>query len=509
MFDLDDKKLIKSMQKGAMHHPDADWRVFADMGVLASMGGPGIEEAVRQALSEDGHGLDDSGAYDALYRAVMTEWRDVFTRVFDVYLDEGREPSTDPVDAAMDTATKYAVELARVSTKTTSVAFLRKSKKNIQAAKAAYKKLGDPPRNFPLPEEWRDALTLAWAEWIGDPPPALLAMAKALWHGSVKKRYTEEEAAEKRGLAVPAQTVGVDHYSGISKTGECLSWALGGTGILVDGDGYTTEPGIVTCFGPVLTREQTQQMFLPLVVPSMPVAVQVSGQAPGLIRPTTAKLAVLALASAKNDNLLLCTLEALTRALHPYAKYRSAMCKDVNAALDDLAKIRTIFPDGTEAEIFSDVRRAVGRRPTPEMLVGWAPGRVLARATKHGVPAGYFLVNLSGIMRIKANRIQDLRVYLLAAAGWNRQRGGAVSYTLDQWAAESNLLSPSAASGSRRKQSQKRKLALESLERHAADGLIVLEKHGDQYLAKAPGPYREAWEGARKKGLHVRPIGDK
>jgi hypothetical protein len=477
-------------------------------------------EAAEAALEKEEHNPADDEARRKLGFALVGLWREIFPRLWTD--DDMGSPATKIVQKHGFKVVKQTSILADeiearfgASGKETSRYMLA----------AAHERWAQAPLPLPHDEPQLNRDRAAWSLWTdhideGNPSPILVILARLLWP-RVKEELEAEKKSLERGLVVRGYTDEKgDRYAGMGKVTDGLTWALGGAGIQVDSDTYTAEPDIAARFLPPAALEipelRSGQRAFPFALEGadLPPEVQTSGLTPTIIRPTAAKLVVLALAAARQTgSLILCTLEDLTRYINQGQKYRGAMCKRTAKALREMDRLKFVFPDDTEARVFSDVRHPRGK-PTPDQVVGWAPGRMVRGAIRHGVKDGWFLINLSGIMRMKGNQhVHDLRLYLLAASDWNRLRmaGKEPSATLEQWGARANMLTPNAAryaAGDRRNRGsgrlrlhEGRKKTQAAFERLDGAGLIKIEKRGKLWIPSQPEAHRAARENIRKRGL--------
>ncbi|MBU0609494.1 MAG: hypothetical protein KKI08_16525 [Armatimonadetes bacterium] len=321
------------------------------------------------------------------------------------------------------------------------------------------------------------------------PYPFLFFVAGALWLG----RLREELGA--RPLSAQVVVVGDDHqegdpdrYARILKPLAPISWAMGGTGnvLEIDGTQYAAQPANprVDCVVPrsweVVRHEagaaKPGQSFLPLQMPGvdpLPLAlvsqtgsVAMARRSGAVLSPHAGKIALLLLASApRPDAMVTAELVDIARAINPDADriQRSHLVSTARGLLDIESAVVVSPDDWTRIRCF-DMRVPVDPdNPKRSQRIEWKLGGLFVSEMRlKSLPsgrrdsyAGYFVINLDGAMRLPVARDAMLRHYIRAAAVWNdshgigKGRGFEASrmqwFTMNRWLALANALSARAA----------------------------------------------------------------
>lgn len=397
----------------------------------------------------------------------------------------------------------------------------------------------------------------AWQLWT-DPleaPRFLRSFSMVLWKERVEPRLEREKNAVVFSPSVVS--TGHEHWVKVPKLLAPMSWAWGAPGkraLDIDGDRYALEPSLVE--GAVLPRtysllpeghrKRPHQTSLPIDnEPSVAFALAVASSTPFVLSPVASKLMLVALAdeSIRRGMLAQIKLGDLSRIVHPDTKrLQTRELEAVGRALEEMRNLFLFLPDGTKAQVFDVSSPVKPEEAKAEQLIYCGLTRTfgasLQRAAQGGLLGpglsgreyrGEFLLNLSGSLRLPNKQPSLLRLYVRTTAHWNAAYVGDGAfdperlprYSLDEWGALTNTLSPAVveylqARGSGDKLSASRKVAAskerakirEDLEELEARKLVVVSKEGDGYRLLPPQAYQEAWEQMRSRGGRPRSLVD-
>ena len=415
-------------------------------------------------------------------------------------------------------------------------------------------------------EALRDHRAL-WKLWalpvVGAPlVRGLSLLARVAWDHEAR---VEVETA-RHGLAASVVVLGKDgdrdQYAGIQKAIAPVAWAFGGEGNFVDigdGDQYAATPdapkvAIVPRSYEILANDHDRfspkQGALPLHYPGNdPLVWAIVKQARGghseatgaLPSAHAGKLALLTLACtlqtsrpAAATTTATGSLEQWTHAINPSVRYiQKTHLKSTAAGLIEMEAMVAVDPANHSRVRCFDMQVPVDPdRPRKETVVEAKMGGLFSetvwrqRALETGKRdsfKGFFVINLTGAMRLPVARPALLRHYIRAALGWNDAHGfgkgaGFVRerlpwVPLDDWLAVVNqlgqrtvdLLKERRGSGSRYQGIHRnRKKGQEDLDR-LYDGAKLIEietrgKGGKQEIRVLPTEgIVEAWDGFGRK----------
>jgi hypothetical protein len=358
------------------------------------------------------------------------------------------------------------------------------------------------------------------------PPRFLVPLALALWVERVKPETDLAQQPRFRILGVGGSDG--DDYVRLPKPISAASWAIGGEGVELDGDRYAAEPKVLVQRVPrawaILPREaltRPHQLSLPLADGTqVPLVVALTEPGGAVIPAVAGKLLLVMFAGVRPGGLVTGTLGDLARQVYPDAqRIQPRELVRVAHGLKVLENLRLVLPDDTEMPLFSVQAPIDPAHPRPDQCVGWELTRLFAHQVQaHGPKLrGWFLLNLTGAMRLDSKRPQLLRQYVRACALWNDAHapgGGEFDpdrvepYTAEEWARLNNTLSRRAVDylASERKAQNKRdalaadlKTTRATLDELAGVGLIELSKRGrNQLLILPPDTYLEAHRKARR-----------
>lgn len=353
----------------------------------------------------------------------------------------------------------------------------------------------------------------------------LVPLALALWVERVKPETDLAQQPRFRILGVGGSDG--DDYVRLPKPISAASWAIGGEGVELDGNRYAAEPKVLVQRVPrawaILPREaltRPHQLSLPLADGTQVPLVVALTDGGAVIPATAGKLLLVMFAGGCEGRLVTGTLGDLARQVYPDAqRIQPRELVRVAHGLKVLENLRLVLPDDTELPLFSVQAPIDPAHPRPDQCVGWELTRLFAHQVQaHGPKLrGWFLLNLTGAMRLDSKRPQLLRQYVRACALWNDAHapgGGEFDpdrvepYTAEEWARLNNTLSTRAVDylASERKAQKKRdalaadlKTTRATLEELAGVGLIELSKRGrNQLLILPPDAYLEAHRKARR-----------
>jgi len=421
---------------------------------------------------------------------------------------------------------------------------------------------GDKPVNGRLFGLWIDMEADPDDRRRGDLFPFRQILAVAVWQEIVRP----ELEAERRGLTARVVVLGKegdrDQYAGIQKAIAPVAWAFGGEGNFVDigdGDQYAATPdapkvAIVPRSMEILVdadgKFSPRQGALPLHYPGDdPLVWAIVKQARGgrseateaLPSAHAGKLALVTLACtldpgqpASTAATATGTLEQWTKAINPDVRYiQKTHRKAAARGMIEMEAMVAVDPANHSRVRCFDMQVPLDPdRPRKETVVEAKMGGLFSetiwrqRALETGRRdsfSGYFVINLTGAMRLDVRRPSLLRHYIRSAMAWNDAHGigGGAGFMrerlpwtpLDDWLAIVNQLGQRAVdlrkerkgSGSRYQGlHESRKKGRQDLERLYEEAkLIELEirgRRGKQEIRTLPTEgIVEAWEGFARK----------
>jgi len=327
----------------------------------------------------------------------------------------------------------------------------------------------------------------------------------------------------------------IKDYSKMPKATAGISWAFGGAAVEVDGEQYAQTPTV------------SERMLLPRAWPLLPAGQQIKPHQTvlalatedtkgevlaiavtdatkyGAITTAGSKIALCTLASegARYGKVVKATAEEFARYINPKAKrIQRRELEGTAVGFTELDALFVFLSDWTKVRFFDARIPVTVAKVTREMELAVGLNTVFRDLVKtlfkgKGNPySGYFLLNLSGTMRLPNSRPSLMRHYVRAAAGWNaafKGAGGAFDkahlkhLSTDEWAAITNTYQLGVVEyltatgqdkkklrGRRHKLSTERKRLLSDFEYLEADGLVVIEKVGKRYGLLPPETYHEA-----------------
>ena len=341
-----------------------------------------------------------------------------------------------------------------------------------------------------------------------------------------------------------------DRYVKLPKPVSAIAWAMGAEGVRVDGDAYAQEPKLVDALLPktwqLLPKDhdtRPHQTAWPMATDGNepePFAVALASSAGAsklqrIMGTEAAKIALLVLADpqVQKAGLTRAQLGQLTRMVRPGAKRIQPRDYVATAsALEELKGLHTFLPDWRKVQIFDVTTPFTPKaaRGDMEILAGITGTfrEVLARARDRQLTgpnlrgnefAGWFLVNIDGVMRLPNTEPHLLRLYVRAAATINAafHLDGAgfdssklSGYTIDRWAALANALPHGVAEHLQAKSKSRSRIVEATKARRALRDdldalrdeyqLVRIEKVGDKYKLLPTEGHLEAWQVMRAKG---------
>lgn len=385
----------------------------------------------------------------------------------------------------------------------------------------------------------------AWFDDADGTPPALRTLAKAF-------REQIAQCVEAPPLRITGGTARgePDRFVKMPKPIAAVSWAMGAEGVRVDGDAYAQEPKLVDALLPktwqLLPKDhdtRPHQTAWPMATDGNepePFAVALASSAGAsklqrIMGTEAAKIALLVLADpqVQKAGLTRAQLGQLTRMVRPGAKRIQPRDYVATAsALEELKGLHTFLPDWRKVQIFDVTTPFTPKaaRGDMEILAGITGTfrEVLARARDRQLTgpnlrgnefAGWFLVNIDGVMRLPNTEPHLLRLYVRAAATINAafHLDGAgfdssklSGYTIDRWAALANALPHGVAEHLQAKSKSRSRIVEATKARRALRDdldalrdeyqLVRIEKVGDKYKLLPTEGHLEAWQVMRAKG---------
>ena len=319
---------------------------------------------------------------------------------------------------------------------------------------------GDEPINGSLFGLWIDMEAGPDDRSTGGLFPFRQILAVAVWQEVVRP----ELEAERRGLTARVVEVGKegdrDQYAGIQKAIAPVAWAFGGEGNFVDigdGDQYAATPdapkvGVVPRSYEILAdaRFTPKQGWLPLQCPGDdPLVWAIVRQTRGrhsrasevLPSAHAGKLALVALACTLNTSQPAATtttatgtLEQWARAINPSPRYiQKSHLKSTAAGLVEMeAMVAVDLANHSRVRCFDMQVPLDPDNPRKETVISAKMGGLFSESVwrqraldtgRRDSFSGYFVINLTGAMRLPVTRPSLLRNYIRAALGWNDAHG--------------------------------------------------------------------------------------
>jgi len=381
-----------------------------------------------------------------------------------------------------------------------------------------------------------------WALWVdfsGETkvPPYLEILSTVVLHDVVRRQSVKL-------ISIVEASGPAEGYAALPKVTAGISWAFGGTAVKVDGEQYAQTPKVTeTMLLPpswILLQERQRtrphQTVMPLATKNdygepLPVAIA-DATLYGAISPAGGKLAICALASegVRYGGLIESTALEFAKYINPKAKrIQRRELEDVGSGFIMIDGLFIYLPAGTKVRPFGalipdsvdkitkGMKLAIGLNPTFRNLAVEIP-------RGEGNPyAGWFLLNLSGTMRLPNKQPSLLRHYVRAAAGWNAAYTGNHGtfdkahlkfIPIDEWAVMTNVFKPGVAeylqaTGQDRRDRRTRRVKLSEDRRRVlsdwdaleAEGLTVNEKVGKGYRLLPPETYHEAKRAIQARNL--------
>lgn len=378
------------------------------------------------------------------------------------------------------------------------------------------------------PETLRaDLLWAYWREPRGSQgtPRFLVTLAMAVWQVRLGAGVDLSKLPKAQVGTIQA---GGDTYGRIERAVGAASWAIGADGVTIDDDTYAEQPSMLNRHVPrswglrQLTQQpgkrRPHQLTLPLAdgatVPLM-VALTHPTDAGAVVPPLAGKVLLVLMAGARHGTMVTTSLGELAKLVYPDAQrvQRRELARVVDG-LRALADLRLVLPDDTEIPLFVIRTPRAADRAFDEQGIAWELPALFGATVRQHAPAlcGWFLINLSGAMRLDSRRPQLLRQYIRAASAWNDAHdpgtnqinpARVVPYTLESWAALNNTLSlrsvdylasDRTAQDKRRPLSDDLRETSKSLDELADAGLIRIEtlSRGRELRILPPDPYLAA-----------------
>jgi hypothetical protein len=302
-----------------------------------------------------------------------------------------------------------------------------------------------------------------------------------------------------------------------------IAWTVGGPGIKTDLDGggkagiFFMPPGARLMKN--AHKGNPHQESLPMEVPGLnhdaPLPLMMAHGDREMMPAMSAKIMLLAMNALMQEGsktIMRTTPRELTKELNPGVRTVATHYDSVMKGIRMLFNLSVVLPHcGWKAfpilvgEIPIRDLRPAEYNDELNLMINPLLMEAMTKGNAKTSYAGYFLYNLTGVMKLPVQRPGLIRHYLRAAATWNaaRNKGGRIELNekTETWALIANTMTASAVEGKRHQsKSESIKRTISDVEELANEYKLVVAKQIDKerIILTMPADLEEAWRSVRK-----------